>query len=68
MNLITGESRLQQFTYAAELIDPRPHDGGRISYLGKPLLPVSYDCEWMTSNEELQRAVTKEMWNFANYL
>jgi hypothetical protein len=61
---MSGESKMLQFSYLAELVDPRPHDGSRSSYRGMPLLPVSYDCEWMISSEVLVRAVTKEIRNF----
>ena len=57
---------MPQFSYLAELVDPRPHDAGRHSYQGMPLLPVSYECDWMTSNETLQRAVSAEMWSLVN--
>lgn len=52
---------MPQFSYLAELVDPRPHDGGRRSHQGMPLLPVSYECDWMTSNEALLCAVITEM-------
>ncbi len=52
---------MAQFGYLAELVDPRPRDGGRRSHQGMPLLPVSYECDWMTSNIALQRAVITEM-------
>ena len=52
---------MQKYSYLAELVDPRPHDGSRFSYQGMPLLPVSYEYEWMMSNEALQRAVVNEM-------
>lgn len=52
---------MQKYGYLAELVDPRPHDGSRFSYQGMPLLPVSYECEWMISSEALQLAVIKEM-------
>jgi hypothetical protein len=57
---------MPQFTYLAELVDPRPHDAGRHSYQGMPLLPVSYECDWMTSDEALQGAVNTEMWSLVN--
>jgi hypothetical protein len=55
---------MQRFSYLSELVDPRPSDGIRLSYQGMPLLPVSYECDWMTFNEDLQRAVSKEIHNF----
>jgi hypothetical protein len=27
-----------------------------------PLLPVSYECDWMICNEKLMRAISQEMW------
>lgn len=54
---------MKQFSYLAELVDPRSHDGGRFSYQGTTFLPVSYECDWMTSNEDLQRAVAREISN-----
>ena len=45
----------------SELVDPRPYDGGRVSYGGMPLLPVSFECEWMSSDTALQRAIAREM-------
>ena len=45
----------------AELIDPRPHDGSRITYCGMTMLPVAFECDWMKYNEVLQEAVVKEM-------
>jgi hypothetical protein len=44
-----------------ELVDPRHYDGGRLSYGGMPLLPVSLECEWMSSDTALQRAIVREM-------
>ena len=58
---------MPQFSYLAELVDPRPHDAGRRSHQGMPLLPVSYECDWMTSNEALQRAVSTEMWSLCEH-
>jgi hypothetical protein len=57
---------MPQFSYLAELVDPRPRDAGRRSYQGMPLLPVSYECHWMTSCEDLQHAVSTEMWSLVN--
>ena len=45
----------------SELVDPRPFDGGRVSYGGMPLLPVSFECEWMSSDTVLQRAIAREI-------
>jgi hypothetical protein len=45
----------------SELVDPRPYDGGRLSYDGMPLLPVSLECEWMSSDMALQHAIVNEM-------
>jgi hypothetical protein len=59
---------MPQFNYLAELVDPRPHDAGRRSYQGMPLLPVSYECDWMTSSEDLQRVVATEIRNFVNHI
>lgn len=47
--------------HISDLVDPRPHDGERFSYRGMVLLPVSYECDWMTSNRALQRSVGQEM-------
>ena len=44
-----------------ELIDPRPHDGNRLSYCGMTMLPVAFECEWMKYNEVFQCAVVKEL-------
>ena len=52
---------MQIFREVSELVDPRQGDGGRLSYNGMPLLPVSLDCEWMSSDAALQRAIVKEM-------
>jgi len=57
---------MKQFNYLAELVDPRPHDGDRFAYQGLTFLPVSYECDWMSSSEDLQDAVTREIWIFAN--
>lgn len=57
----TGERKLQTYREVSELIDPRPIDGSRLSYNGKPLLPVSYECKWMSSNHMLQRAVIEQL-------
>ena len=52
---------MKMFREVSELVDPRPHDGSRLSYRGMPLLPVAYECEWMASNNLLQRAVIEQM-------
>lgn len=57
---------MKQYSYSAELVDPRSHDGGRFSYQGMTFLPVSYECDWMTSSEDLQRVVATEIRNFVN--
>lgn len=54
---------MQNFYNVSELIDPRPIDGTRFTYRGMPLLPVSYDCEWMVSNDVLLSAVRKEVFD-----
>ena len=57
---------MKRFSYFAELVDPRSHDGGRFSYQGMTVLPVSYECDWMTSSEDLQRVVDTEIRYFVN--
>jgi len=52
---------MQDFCDASDLVDPRPIDGTRFTYRGMPLLPVSYDCEWMSSNKALVNAVREEV-------
>ena len=41
------EKQMQEFYDVSELVDPRPFDGTRSTYRGMPLLPISYDCDWM---------------------
>jgi hypothetical protein len=57
----SGGTRMQKYNYLAELVDPRPHDGSRFFYRDMPLLPVSFECDWMVSNEALLFAVTREI-------
>ena len=52
---------MQNFYDVSDLIDPLAFDGTRFTYQGKPLLPVSYDCDWMSSNKVLLRAVWEEV-------
>lgn len=52
---------MQMFREVSELVDPRPYDGGRLSYAGKAVLPVSLECEWMSSDSALQRAIWREL-------
>ena len=59
---------MKQFSYPAELVDPRSHDGGRFSCQGMTVLPVSYECDWMTSSENFQRVVAREIWKFVNHM
>lgn len=60
MQRSTGGNKLKIFD-VSELIDPHPYYAKRCSYRGMPLLPVAYECDWMTSSKALQRAVTEEM-------
>ena len=52
---------MQEFYDVSELVDPRPFDGNRSTYRGMPLLPISYDCDWMVSNRVLLNAACKEV-------
>jgi hypothetical protein len=52
---------MPNFYDVSDLVDPRPIDGTRFTYQGMPLLPVSYDCEWMASNKVLLSAVYEEV-------
>lgn len=52
---------LQILRDPSELVDPRPHGGGRLSYGRMPLLPVSLECDWMSSDVTLQRAIACEI-------
>jgi hypothetical protein len=52
---------MQDFHDVLELVDTRPFDGTRFTYRGMPLLPVSYDCEWMLSHKTLLKAVCEEV-------
>jgi hypothetical protein len=54
---------MQHFSDVSELVDPRPIDGTRFTYQGMPLLPVSYDCDWMVSNDVLLSAVREEVFD-----
>jgi hypothetical protein len=53
--------KLQKYWNVSELVDPRPNDGDRFSYYGKPILPVAFECDWMMSSNALQRAVAEQM-------
>ena len=52
---------MQEFYDVSELVDPRPFDGTRSTYRGMPLLPITYDCDWMVSNRVLLSAACKEV-------
>jgi hypothetical protein len=58
-------NKLPQLRKVSELVDPRPHDGGRLLYQDMPLLPVSYECDWMRGNEVVRRAVVNEIYLIA---
>jgi hypothetical protein len=55
------EKQMQEFYDVSELVDPRPFDGIRSTYRGMPLLPISYDCDWMVFNRVLLSAACKEV-------
>ena len=55
------EKQMQEFYDVSELVDPRPFDGTRSTYRGMPLLPISYDCDWMVSNRVLLSVACKEV-------
>ena len=52
---------MKMFYEASELVDPRPNYASRFSYRGMPLLPVSYDCDWMVSDKALRHAVKEQI-------
>lgn len=54
---------MRRFSHVTELVDPRPIDGIRLTYRGMPLLPVSYDSDWMVSNDVLLSAVGEEVFD-----
>ena len=56
---------MQNFVDVTELVDPRPFGGARFTYQGMPLLPVSYDCDWMVSNKVLLSAVGDQVFDLA---
>jgi hypothetical protein len=54
---------MRNFYDVSDLVDPRPIDGTRFTYRGMPLLPVSFDCAWMVSNDVLLSAVREEVFD-----
>ncbi|MBV8437375.1 MAG: hypothetical protein JOY95_07670 [Silvibacterium sp.] len=52
---------MEKYREVSDLLDPRPGDGGRLSYDGMPLLPVSYECKWMVSDTGFQQAVMVQL-------
>jgi hypothetical protein len=56
-----GGSELQRYQNFMELAEPRPHNGITYLYRGMPLLPISFECDWMTSDNALRRAVIQQM-------
>jgi hypothetical protein len=60
-----GGRELQRYRNIMELADPRPIDGIRYLYREMPLLPVSYECDWMISDDGLRHAVIEQMFVIA---
>jgi hypothetical protein len=61
-----GGGELQSYGNLMELADPRPHNGVTYLYRGMPLLPISFECDWMRSDDALRRALIQQMFVLAS--